>query len=90
MMLNSQLPPILSAIPSAIFFISRLASLRHSSFSVLKVPSSFTSLGIILVAPLAITFPNERTEGKRGSAFLLTICCKATMICEVINTGSIF
>ena len=73
-------------------FVYRLneKSTLKSGVTLAEFNSNFTSLGITLVAPLAITLPKESTEGKRGSALRLTICCKATMICEVINTGSIF
>jgi hypothetical protein len=47
---------------------------------VLNVPSIFTSLGITLVAPFAITLPNDKTLGIIGELILLTICCK-----EIIN-----
>ncbi len=76
MMLNSQLPPMLSAIPSAIFFIRCFASWRHSSFKVLKVPSSFTSLGIIFVAPLAVTLPKERPKVNVDQHFCLQFAVK--------------
>ncbi len=46
-------------------------------------------IGDQLVAPAAITFPMERTEGTAGFPFRLTICWRATIICAAINTGSV-
>ena len=41
------------------------------------------------MAPLAITLPNERTEGTIGCAFRLTICCNATSIWAALTAGEL-
>ena len=85
---KSNSPPIPSTNPFERATIFSCARVRHDSENVRKVPSSFTSLGIMFVAPLPIIFPKESTVGICGLLQRDTTCCNAISKCEEMRIGS--